>query len=1245
MPYKSVAQRKYLHAKEPALAAKWDKKYGGKVKKSKGEGWLKPVLAGTVAGGLANQFPRVQDVERHHRKKKKGRVQKFAYEDYVHSEDPDFNHQAARKAFDLVMKMDDDSAEMFTHIVVSDLFEETIEKNHRTLQRHLNEVIAKRLADWKLATTRLVAKGYDPKTAVAYAHAIDEIETLISKSPNPYDYGYQWKESDFRRDPSSGRFRTKITQQQKKELPKKLGEQMLGVKTPDKTSDGRDLSPEDKVRFQDEYRQLAGFLSSVNESSGSKGNQSVMLHMRDVADGSTWSQLHFGKKPPVDLLADPNFRLVGAEAKPDALTAGGAAFGLATALGGGMSPSQIKGVNAADQGSTQFVDDWLQAGDPTGKATNQKLYNRMAGSGKFLQQVAPGSPKAQIAGQFAQIVGNHGPEAEAVLGPSARKTAYRYRGTEKTPEKQLVNAYGDAIQAGKKYTVPDEEEQFRVGAGRGTSHGSMVAAGARTKGGMPLPKEKGGSVPLHRQAAANQALADRAPDWHERDLGRQTVVAFLRQKTRAPKQGLYGLQLAAGNTPPSEGVIINADGQIASQAVGYGDDHYLPFNLKNLKSLKGGEYIRTRSVGGLTSEDIYTGLISGARQVTVTSRSGTYTMTYEPDFRGGRRHNDKARRMTRRYEQLLDAVQSQQVERGDIDPLMREEIEREVKEEMPTSAGSAWRRSDQMEEIKDRIDEFKQNPYISDKDELRATVIINSRAAGASEAERAKIKAQVYDEMLEQKETTFRLNSEGYKAAMEALAEQFPYYVKVRYTPPKDVEGRIATEHDKGYVEPGRNRPTAATAGLYGTVKGKSGKFSAAQADYQGVRAVARGGSANVGTGHLEARTDETGNEIPGSGSKDDVHRKRAKENAKFEQDESVVKTAKELQELAKGPTGLNEVSLQEKDIKAAVEMTEEDLKDPRNMERFASWANAYVKLTNFPDNDLKRRWESAIGSRDRKPFIKGSTNYPKYPPTFEGEDAYEPGAEPREVAKEIHKVNRESKGSVVSNGTFYSDMSDKEWEDEHTALAKMHRNLTSDPTPLDHSDLKDAGVDPSSPALKKGKNDLRSSTKAIERQMELLQRTRALMSGLSDEQRKKVVEATSKIQVIHGTPTSEQQKKPKQNVDQQIKWGQNVLTELEDLRGQLNAKLGEPKLTDSHREAIVLAMHELPDEEMTEKAMNVVETMDNNRDDLRTDEDYGAFLAANKDDLDALVTADGILNTKRDHLHVLLNPPKRAGS
>ena len=35
MPYKSAKQRRYMHAKLPKIAARWDKKYGGKVARSK----------------------------------------------------------------------------------------------------------------------------------------------------------------------------------------------------------------------------------------------------------------------------------------------------------------------------------------------------------------------------------------------------------------------------------------------------------------------------------------------------------------------------------------------------------------------------------------------------------------------------------------------------------------------------------------------------------------------------------------------------------------------------------------------------------------------------------------------------------------------------------------------------------------------------------------------------------------------------------------------------------------------------------------------------------------------------------------------------------------------------------------------------------------------------------------------------------------------------------------------------------
>ena len=42
MPYKSEKQRKYLHAKKPKLAKKWDDKYGGKVVKKNSTKKKKP---------------------------------------------------------------------------------------------------------------------------------------------------------------------------------------------------------------------------------------------------------------------------------------------------------------------------------------------------------------------------------------------------------------------------------------------------------------------------------------------------------------------------------------------------------------------------------------------------------------------------------------------------------------------------------------------------------------------------------------------------------------------------------------------------------------------------------------------------------------------------------------------------------------------------------------------------------------------------------------------------------------------------------------------------------------------------------------------------------------------------------------------------------------------------------------------------------------------------------------------------
>ena len=1105
MPYKSEKQRRFMEAKHPEIAARWRKKGHAYVQKDK-SGWAKPLALGAgssiLGGAVANQVPRVSV----NRKKKKVRLEaapddpraKLTFEKrgriskiQITSDDPLFNQKAAQKAFDLVMKMDDDTAEMFCLIVASDLFETDLERNLGTLQRHLNEVVEKRLTDLKQAHMRLVSKGMDSEQAVAYAQAIALLDGEFSKKQgkkNPYQYGYQWREEDFNRDPSSGRFRLKIRHSQSKLMDDRSSQDIIGTKTPKKFGDER-LSPEDRIRFQDEYRQLADFLGAISESTSGAGNQEVLLHYRDKA-GRSFSQLHRGTVPPKEKLLDPSTRLVGVEAKPTTLTAGGAAFGLATALGGELNPQQVQRINQADKHSGTFSNDWLKAGDD--KNTNQRLYDRMATGGTFLSQLGPPGSKTQMAGRFAQLIGQHGPEAESVLGPTARKTSYRYRGTEKTPEKEMMTTYAAAIEQGKQYgAIPHEELASRL---------------------KQRPTQERAPVPMHRQAAERAAHAERAPEWGERELGRQKVVDHLRHKL--PQKNLYSLQMASGNTPPSEGVIINADGQIATQAVGYADDHYLPFNLKNLKALKGGEYIRTRSVGGLTSEDIYTGLISGARQVTVTSRSGTYTMTFEPDFRGGRRHNDKARRMTRRYEQLLDAVQSEQVDRTDIDPEMRLQIEAEVKEEM---SGPGWKRSDIQEEVKERIDEFKASPYVTEKDEVRAEAIINSRAAGANDKERAKIRADVMDELLEQKETKFRLNSLGYKAANDALKEQFPYYIAdARWTPPRNVEQTIHPEQDKGYVEPGRNRPTQANAGWYGTKQNKgTGFISASQTNYQ--RGLYGPGPNVRAGGKFEAIKDED-EVVVGSGSdKKDTHEKRREKIAEAAQGRKVIEIAQKVQDAARAD--LNAETQARDEIARRLNYTSDDLKDETKMADFEGWAKSYLNHKDVKGRDtLRRQWEAATGMRNRTNFEEGQEMvWPKYAYKFSDKDAYKTGAKDTLVQKERAKVDSKTKAGIILNKPL-SEHTDSELETEHATVKTMLEQLKEDPDiALDSSDLEKLNIDATSPGLA----GLRNKPEKLKERLELIHRQRALNLVATDKVPTATPE-TTETRILNKTPPAE---------------------------------------------------------------------------------------------------------------------------
>lgn len=357
-------------------------------------------------------------------------------------------------------------------------------------------------------------------------------------------------------------------------------------------------------------------------------------------------------------------------------------------------------------------------------------------------------------------------------------------------------------------------------------------------------------------------------------------------KDQLPKKNLSVLQRMSGHIPPSQGVIINAKGDIGGQMVGSGDDWYLPFNLANLGQLQGGEYVRTRAAGGLSTEDVYTGLMSGARAMTVVSRNGVYTMQFDDHLRGSRRYSAAAREMTDRYGQLLDAVKAGKV-RPEIPQSRLEEIYNQAEERGldPKAlidreyANPTPSRDQQKEWARDYLEKVAASHRTADggehdvndlieqqilpervayeQDTYRQTGLTPPPVAELREQERAKLQHQLVADPIgmaidvdaagasrylkgrtiqyAEDAKPMQLDGPGYGHAMEALQEQFPYFIdKVKYTPWHDAPlTGSKREFDDGYIKPRFVRPAKAQAGYFDSSITGEGKRGADTIHYQ----------------------------------------------------------------------------------------------------------------------------------------------------------------------------------------------------------------------------------------------------------------------------------------------------------------------------------------------------------------------------------------------------------------------------
>lgn len=337
---------------------------------------------------------------------------------------------------------------------------------------------------------------------------------------------------------------------------------------------------------------------------------------------------------------------------------------------------------------------------------------------------------------------------------------------------------------------------------------------------------------------------------------------FLRYwQSRLPDPSLTNLHAASGATPPSEGVLMDVNGQMMAQDVGHGDDHYLPFKGGKVGKAKGGEYVRTRTAGGLTTEDIIAAGKSNLRATTVVSHSGIFTMEFYP---GKEIDTDQ---IQSRYGKLLDSLAKEKVQKNPISPERETEIYEKAREQIPGITSLAVdRRRNLIEDMK-RAEKDNPTPAAETKDQWRKEFLLENAEKFSDPdgnpytAERIiedsgkygvemfsdtdaidrlglgeKYKKYETHKMREYQSSlrALRLNGEGYDKALKALKEQFPYQIKsVNWTPPDAQSAKI---EDLGYVKANFNRPDKVQEGYHDKEIEGEPKHRASQTDFQNYR-------------------------------------------------------------------------------------------------------------------------------------------------------------------------------------------------------------------------------------------------------------------------------------------------------------------------------------------------------------------------------------------------------------------------
>lgn len=776
-----------------------------------------------------------------------------------------FNRSAADVVYKAMTTMDPDAALIYGRILVGDSVRYDLIAHRDELAKAAEQVISKR--------TRALRRHYT-REAVSKARAgadnTHELTCLVHIA-KAFDFTAQE-----RRQNTAGQTRG-------------AGGRFVQERQPIITTDSAPMDPDHakRVGIRGGENLDGATLAAYQQAYGQIQDMLAPFHGRDlnpllhlgIVDSVTQEPknsitvaVNSGEPAKFSQNLEPGDRIATAAVSVTPVGVQGAAFDVMSALAGPRVGTRAGGATAdLFEGvlNTDRVKQYNEARTKVDPNSNEpysmagRTFGRLDRGGKILQaSLGPAAPpQLQYALAVANHVGQYGPEAQKVFGPSMDRAAYRYRGTEREVDPKLADALTLLRHAGVR---GQRARDVAVGG---------LGGEKKSDGWNPGP-----------------------------------VLDYFRGQL--PDPSLNELQRRSGVIPPSEGIIIDPHRRIAHQSVGYADDWYLPFNLRHLAALKGGEYIRTRTFGGPTTEDVYTGLVSGAKALTVVSHNGVYTVDFNENLRGGRRFNDKAARMVARYGQLLDAVRSDKVSRGGVSPSRQAELAQKVRDEYGEDDGT-----DGFNQRLGRLmDKERRDPVLSDQesadvaDQWLATAtgdlgdgrdmtmperidsLINEKAksdyatfkgqAAAVGQEplvslddyrrqlRAKVETGTATEQIAavaelmhqtrdfnwamrkateanaERIKSLKLDGQGYDAALKALKEQFPYYIdRVKYTPWRDARGILGIQsrtmegaRDTGYVIPKHNRPEQAEAGYFSEEVTGRGKVRADSTRYQNYR-------------------------------------------------------------------------------------------------------------------------------------------------------------------------------------------------------------------------------------------------------------------------------------------------------------------------------------------------------------------------------------------------------------------------